>query len=144
MSLAPAAVAAKAHSFKATYTGRGTGDLTATGASGRASASGSGNVIGKSTLSGAATGVAKSPTCVTFNGKAKLEGSGGSIALKARGAQACTSGQTGGAKVAFSGTATVIGGTLKFAGAHGTLSFTGVYVEQTGSVTISFKGRVTY
>ena len=141
--MAPAAVAARAHSFKATYTGHGTGEVTATGAAGRAAASGSGNVIGPSTLSGAATGVVQSATCVAFTGKAKLKGSGGSLVLKANGARACTSGQAG-ANVSFSGTAKVTGGTRKFAGARGTLSFTGVYVKQTGSVTISFKGRVTY
>jgi hypothetical protein len=143
VSFAPAALAARVHSFKAAYTGHGAGAVTATRASGHASASGSGNVIGRSTLSGAATGIVQSPTCVAFNGKARLKGSGGSIVLRARGAQACISGQTG-ANVKFSGKATVTGGTRKFAGARGTLSFTGVYAKQTASVTISFKGRVTY
>jgi hypothetical protein len=142
VSFAPTALAARVHTFKATYTGHGAGEVTATAASGHASASGSGNVIGRSTLSGMATGVVRSPTCVAFNGKATLKGSGGSIVLRARGAQACTSGAE--ANVAFSGTATVTGGTRKFAGARGTLSFKGVYAKQAGSVTISFKGRVTY
>ena len=35
-------------------------------------------------------------------------------------------------------------GTYVLAGARGTLSFTGVYRSQTATVTISFKGRVTY
>jgi len=116
--------------------------VTATAASGDAGASGTGNVIGRSTLSGTATGVVESPTCVAFNGKATLKGSGGSIVLRARGAQTCTS-ETA-ANLAFSGKATVTGGTRKFAGARGTLSFTGVYAKETASVTISFKGRVTY
>jgi len=103
VSFAPAALAARVHSFKAAYTGHGAGAVTT--ASGHASASGSGNVIGRSTLSGAATGIVQSPTCVAFNGKARLKGSGGSIVLRARGAQACISGQAG-ANVKFSGKAT--------------------------------------
>lgn len=143
LSMTPAAGAARVHSFKAKYTGHGAGQATATGASGHASASGTGNVIGPSSFSGAATGVVQGQSCVAFTGRAKLKGRAGTILLSVHGAQACTSAQTG-ANVAFSGTASVTGGTRRFAGASGRLSFTGVYVKETGSVTISLNGRVTY
>jgi hypothetical protein len=110
-------------------------------ASGSATATGRGTLIGPSTLRGAANGVATSQTCVAFSGRAILKGRVGSIKLAARGARACDS---SGTVVAFSGSATVTGGTARFAGARGTLSFSGKYVRRTGSVTIAFRGRLRY
>jgi hypothetical protein len=46
--------------------------------------------------------------------------------------------------VPFSGSAAVVKGTSRFAGATGTLSFTGTYAAESGAVTISFSGRVSY
>ncbi len=143
LSATSVADAARVHAFRAKYTGTGSGQATARGASGHASGSGTGNVIGPSRFSGAATAVVQSQSCVVFNGKLTMKGRGGRIVLSAHGGHACTSGPTG-ANVAFSGTATVTDGTGRFAGARGTLSFTGSYVKETGSVTISFKGRVSY
>ena len=141
LSLAPVATAARAHSFRAKYTGTGTGQLTATGVTGQASASGTGNVIGPSTLKAAATGIAQSSECFAVNARFTLKGRGGKIFLRVQDDRICASDA---ANVAFSGTATVTGGARKFAGSRGTLSFKGVYVKETQSVTISFKGRVTY
>ena len=135
--------AARVHAFRAKYIGTGSGQATATGASGHASGSGTGNVIGPGRFSVAATAVVLSETCASFDGRFTLKGRGGRIVLTAHDVRACAP-ESAGAKFAFSGTATVTGGTRKFAGARGTLSFSGAYVKETGAVTISFKGRVRY
>ena len=139
----PVALAAKGHAFTATYTGKGTGQVSGTSASGSATATGHGSMIGKSTLSGSASGTFTSQTCVTFSGTATLKGKTGSIMLAAHGANACAE-ATDANTVSFSGNATVTGGTSTFAGAHGTLSFKGTYDRQNGAVTISFKGEINY
>jgi hypothetical protein len=139
----PFARAATGHPFTATYRGTGSGDVNGTTASGSATASGRGQLIGAGLLTGSATGRFTSPTCVVFSGTAVLKGTAGSIRVAARNAQACA--DTADANsVSFSGHAKVTGGTSTFAGAQGTLAFRGTYVSQTGAVTISFKGRLTY
>jgi hypothetical protein len=140
---APVALPATGHAFNASYRGHGSGDVSGTRASGSATASGRGRLIGPGTLTGSASGVFVSQTCVVFSGTATLEGTAGSIRLGAHGAQACADG-TDAASVTFSGRAQVTGGTSTFAGAHGTLSFTGTYVRASGAVTISFSGRIRY
>ena len=128
VSAAPGA-GAEGHRFTAVYRGHGSGQLDGTSASGSATASGRSNLVGPGTLSGAARGT------VTLRGEAA------SITLTARGAKACAAGSDG-STVSFSGTAKVTGGTAGLTGARGTLSFKGMYVRQTGVVTISFTGRV--
>ena len=105
--------------------------------------SGRGRPIGRGTLKGSATGTFTSSTCVTFSGSAVLRGGRGTLKLKARNAQACTSASSGD-RVTFSGKARVVGGTSAFAGARGVLTFSGTYVRSTGAVSISFRGRLTY
>jgi len=142
-ALAPAAQSAgSSHAFSATYTGKGHGRVTRTGASGSATAVGRGTPIGRSTLSGSATGVFTSSSCLTFRGTAVLKRASGSIKLAARGVKICPPSVA--ATVGFSGTARVTGGTAKFAGATGTLRYSGRYVGQEGSLTITFKGHITY
>jgi hypothetical protein len=138
----PVALPAKSHAFTASYTGSGTGQASGTSASGSATATGRGKIIGPSTLRGSASGVFTSQTCVAFNGKAVLKGKPGSIKLAVRDAHACAG--TDPNKVSFSGTAKVTGGTATFAGARGTLTFSGTYSRQSNKVTISFRGRITY
>jgi hypothetical protein len=104
--------------------------------------SGRGRLIGASTLSGQGHGVATSATCVTFIGAAVLKGQTGLIMLAARNATACAAGDAG--TVSFSGRARVTGGTDAFAGARGNVSFSGRYTRQTGAVTISLRGKITY
>ena len=141
--VAPVALPAKSHAFTASYTGHGSGEVSGTSASGSATATGRGTIIGRGTLTGSASGVFTSQTCVVFSGTAVLQGRAGSIRLAARGARACA-GSTDANNVAFSGSAHVTGGTSTFAGAHGTLSFTGTYLKQNGAVTISFRGRISF
>jgi hypothetical protein len=130
------------HRFSATYAGHGRGEASGTRASGSATLRGRGRLIGRGTMSGSAHGTFTSQTCVTFSGKAVLRGKTGSLRLRARHAQACATG--GGNSVSFSGTATVTGGAVTFAGARGRLSFRGTFDRTTGSVKVSLSGVIRY
>jgi hypothetical protein len=143
LTTAPNALSAKSHIFSANYTGKGSGALNGTSASGNAAMVGRGMPIGRSTLSGSARGVLTNRTCVLFSGTAVLKGTAGSIQLSAHRAQACVSG-TNANDVSFSGGASVAGGTSAFAGAHGMVSFHGTYARDSGAVTISINGKITY
>jgi hypothetical protein len=140
LSSAPVAMAARSHIFRAAYSGHGAGAVSGTTASGSATMSGSGPLIGAGTLSGSAHGVFTSQTCVVFSGTAILKGATGSRARQAHACAAATDANT----VSFSGSAAVTGGTATFAGAHGRLAFSGTYHGQTGAVTLSLRGRITY
>jgi len=139
----PTASAAQEHTFTATYTGHGSGQLNGVQASGQGTARGRSFLIGRSTLTGSATGRLASASCLSFNGRAVLKGQPGSIKLKAHSGRACLP-ATGARKVPFSGRALVTGGTKKFAGARGRLRFRGAYAAETGTVTITFTGTLTY
>jgi hypothetical protein len=130
------------HRFAATYAGTGQGQTAGTSASGSATLSGRGRLIGKGALRGSGHGTFTSGTCVTFVGRAVLSGRNGSLRLVARGARACAG--AGGNDVAFSGRATVTGGTATFAGARGRLSFHGTFDRASGSVRIALSGRIRY
>jgi hypothetical protein len=131
------------HKFSATYTGHGSGQVSGTSASGSATASGHGNLLGTSTMSGSARGTVTSPTCVSFSGTATLKGAHGTFILSAHDAEACA-GSTSSGDVGFSGNASVTRGTGTFAGAHGTLAFRGAYTQATSQFTITFTGRIVY
>jgi hypothetical protein len=142
LSGAPPAMAARSHIFRAAYRGSGPGEESGTTASGSATMSGRGSLIGASTLNGSGHGVFTSQTCVVFSGNAILKGATGSLRLRARQAHACAA-ATDANTVSFSCSAAVTGGTATFAG-HGLLAFSGTYDGQTGAVTISLHGRITY
>jgi hypothetical protein len=140
---APSALGARTHHFTGTYTGTGNGVASGNTASGSGTAAGRGTGIGASTLNGSAKGVFISRTCVAFDGTAVLKGTTGSIRLAAHGARACAT-TTDGSEVSFSGSAKVAGGAGLFAHAHGTLSFSGTYARQSGVLSISFRGTISY
>src|SRR4029079_9542019 len=97
------------------------GQVSGTTASGSATLSGRGKLIGASTLSGEGHGVATSAACVTFGGTAVLKGHAGTVMLATRNANACAAADA--STVSFSGHARVTGGTEAFAGARGNVSF---------------------
>lgn len=137
---APTAPAASGHRFKATYTGQASGQVNGSEASGNATATGRGKLIGASTLRASGQGLL-SGECVDFTGTVLLKGRPGAIRLALRGGHACADAAS---RASFSGRAKVIRGTATFAGARGKLSFTGTYDVRTRVVTISFSGRISY
>ena len=143
VSTACPATAATGHRFTAAYTGHGSGQASGSTASGSATAAGSGNLIGAGTLTGSGSGTFTSPSCVAFSGTATLKGPHGTVTLHARRGSACAEAADA-SSVSFSGSAAVTGGTGTFAGARGVLSFVGSFTSQSGSVRVSFSGRLRY
>ena len=143
LAATPVALSAKNHRFTASYSGKGSGAVSGTSASGSATLVGRGTSIGRGTLRGSARGTFTSTTCVVFSGTAVLKGTAGSIRLSARRGRACASG-TNPTLVSFSGTANVSRGTARFRGARGTVSFHGTYARNSGAVTISLAGTLNY
>ena len=140
-SAAPLA-AARHGMLNATYTGRASGAVSGTSASGSASTTGRGSLVGKSTFSGSATGDASSPPCIHFTGTGAIKSAGATINLVSLpGASACISSASGDSG-SFTGKAKISGGTGRFAHARGRLSFSGAYVGHTVRITLT--GNVTY
>ena len=73
----PPSLAATSHRFKATYTGQAAGQANGSEASGTATATGRGKLIGASTLHASGHGVV-SGECIDFTGTALLKGRAGS------------------------------------------------------------------
>jgi hypothetical protein len=138
---APTALPATAHAFRATYAGHGAGAVSGTNVSGSASLTGRGAPIGRGGMTGSATGHFVSSSCVVFDGTAVLRGTAGTVSVAAHAGRACGG---GGSSVSFSGHVAVTGGTGRFSGAKGTLSFSGTYTQAGGAVRITFAGRLTY
>lgn len=143
MLVVSSAGGAQTQAFTASYSGTGSGYANGKKAAGVGTMSGRGRPIGRSTLKGSGLGVFTSSTCVTFSGKANINGARGSLRLAMSGGQACAS-DSAADSVSFHGRAHVVGGTKKFAGAGGTLRFTGTYTRSTRAVSISFRGRISY
>ena len=143
MLVVGAAGAVQTQSFTGTYSGTGSGYASGKKAAGVGTMSGRARVIGRSTLRGSGLGTFTSSECLRFSGNATIRGSRGSLRLAMHGGQACAS-DSAADTVSFHGTARVVGGSKKFAGAGGALRFTGMYTRSTRAVTISFRGRLTY
>jgi hypothetical protein len=137
-----AAGAAQTQTFSATYSGTASGHASGNKAFGSGTMSGRGRLIGRSTLKGFGVGTFTTSGCAAFGGRVTLKGARGSLRLKMHSAQACSSSSADG--VSFSGRARVVGGTKEFAGAAGTLRFTGTYMRSTGAVSVSLRGRISY
>jgi hypothetical protein len=137
------ALAATNHPFAGSYIGRGEGVVAGTIAAGSASGTGHASAIGAGSFHGSAHGTVTSETCATFAGRALLKGTSGTLTVSASGGRACVDAAAE-SNAAFSGHATVTGGTGTAAGAHGTVTFKGSYNGKTGTVTLSFKGTISY
>jgi hypothetical protein len=135
--------AAQTQTFTASYSGTGSGYANGKKAAGVGTMSGRGRLIGRSTLKGSGLGTFTSTGCVSFGGRATIRGAHGSLRLAMHSAQACAS-DSAGDSISFSGKARVVGGSKKFAGAGGTLRFTGTYIRSTRLVSVSLRGRISY
>jgi len=102
--------------------------VTATSVTGH----GSGTLLGSSAMSGHGTGTAAN-TCDPFSGSGSLSGAGSRLTIKvvtSAKTQACATSQAAPTTVVVNGVATVTGGTGKYKGAKGTLSFKGSFNVQ--------------
>lgn len=97
-------------------------------------ATGTGNVGGLSVMTGTAS-AAPTSQCDTFDGKGVISGGGNSLNLIFDStSQGCSDSDSAPASVSMKGTAKITGGTGKFAGATGTLTFKGSFNINTRGV----------
>ena len=128
----PAADASVA--FSGTYTGKlsivwGDTYLQVTGVNG----TGSGNVLGLTDMSGTAA-AAPAGICDTFDAKGSISGGGSSINVTFdSSAKGCAEDESAPTTIKITGTATITGGTGKYAGASGVLKVTGTFSVKGGS-----------
>jgi hypothetical protein len=91
--------------------------------------------LGASTMSGTGSG-SDTSTCDPFGGAGTLKGAGSVIRIKvvsSSSQQACAAGDSAPTSVTVKGVATVLGGTGKYAGATGNLTFTGGFSIQSSA-----------
>ena len=128
----PAADASVA--FSGTYKGKlsivwGDTYLQVTGVNG----TGSGNVLGLTEMSGTAA-AAPAGICDTFDAKGSISGGGSSINVTFdSSAKGCAEDESAPTTIKITGTATITGGTGKYAGASGVLKVTGTFSVKGGS-----------
>jgi hypothetical protein len=128
----PAADASVA--FSGTYKGKlsivwGDTYLQVTGVNG----TGSGNVLGLTEMSGTAA-AAPAGICDTFDAKGSISGGGSSINVTFdSSAKGCAEDESAPTTIKITGTATITGGTGKYAGASGVLKVTGSFSVKGGS-----------
>jgi len=139
---AVAGTAAKKIPFAGAYSGNATTKITNSVAAISATGSGTGTLIGKSSISGLGTGDTSQQPCVPFTGTGVLKGTGTTLTFKVTpGSSSC--GDESGENFAISGHATVLKGTGKLAKAKGTLKMTGTYTHSTGAFTLKLFGTLT-
>ena len=128
--------------FAATYAGTATVAVNDQIADISASGSGTGTLIGRSSISGKGTGDASAQPCVPFTGPGTMTGAGTKLVFSVVSvSQGC--GDEQGQVFSLSGKAKVTSATGKLAKAKGTLKFTGVYDRGQGTFSVKFKGTLT-
>ena len=127
-------VAGATVAFSGTYKGKlsivwGDTYLQVTGVNG----TGSGNVLGLTDMSGTAS-AAPAGLCDTFDAKGSIAGGGSSLNVSFdSSAKGCAEDESAPTTIKITGTATITGGTGKYAGATGVLKVTGTFNVKGGS-----------
>ena len=150
-TLAFAALAAgtglsKTSPFAASYAGRVTEQVSGQDVTAIASGRGTGTLVRASTLAGVVQATTANPPCSPLSGPGTIKSSAGKLKLKIQPtlSRGCAASEEDQNDITFSGTAKVVGGTLKFKKARGTLHFSGHYDRTVGTFTTKLTGRLTY
>lgn len=142
-ALAGTVASSKKSPFTASYAGRAvvratgdtTADLSVRGA-------GTGNVVGKSTITGVGKGFQGDP-CSAFTGTGSIVSKLGRLNFTLNpGAKACPSADNPDVS-AITASVKITGGTAKLKTARGTLKLTGTYDRGTGKFASTFKGVIS-
>jgi len=139
------AFAARTIAFKGTYAGTVTEKVDGVTVTALAVGSGTGTLVGKSKLAGTVTATTADPPCSPLSGPGTIAGAVGKlkVALTPT-SRGCAASEEDRDNVLVSGTAKVVGGTLKFKKARGTLRFSGQYDRKAGTFSVKLTGTFTY
>jgi hypothetical protein len=131
--------------FKGSYAGTVTEKVDGQTVTALATAAGTGTAVGKGRLNGTVTATTANPPCSPLSGPGTIGGLPGKLKLSvvptSRGCAASEDDQN---NITISGTAKVVGGTLKFRKARGSFHFSGHYDRQAGTFTVKLTGTLTY
>lgn len=131
--------------FSASYAGTATEKVDGQKVTAVTTGTGTGTVVRKSKLSGVVNATTAEPPCSPLSGPGTIAGTVGKLKLTilptSRGCAASEEDQN---HISVSGTAKVVGGTLAFRKARGTLRFTGHYNRETGAFDVKLTGSITY
>jgi hypothetical protein len=136
----------KTVAFKGAYTGTVTEKVNGQAVTALAKGTGVGTAIGKGALSGIVSATTANPPCSPLNGPGTLAGSKGKLKLTVVPATShgCAASEEDQTNISVSGNVKVIGGTLLFRKAKGTLHFSGTYDRTSGTFAIKLTGKLTY
>lgn len=131
--------------FKASYAGTAVTKVTGDRIDYQANGTGSGTLVKKSKIQGVGVGDKSTPPCAPFNGPGSITSAAGKLKLSVlRTSRACAASESDTDNVSLSGTVKVLGGTLKFKRAKGSLHFSGHFTRSTGRFTLQIRGTLTY
>jgi hypothetical protein len=131
--------------FKGTYKGNVTEKVDGSNVTAVASASGTGSAVGSSKLAGTVKATTANPPCSPILGPGTISSAKGKLKINVvTGSRGCAAGEDDQDNISLSGTAKVVGGTLKFKRAKGSLHFSGHYDRKAGSFNVTLTGSLTY
>ncbi len=131
--------------FKGTYLGKVTEKVDGTNVTASASGAGKGTAIGVGKLAGVVKGTTANPPCSPILGPGTISGLKGKLKISVTtGSRGCAAGEDDQDNISVSGTAKVVGGTLKFRKAKGSLHFSGHYDRKAGTFNVTLTGSLTY
>jgi hypothetical protein len=140
---AASALAARSVGFTAKYSGKVTEKVSGQTVNAAVKGTGTGNLVGKSAISGAVVATTSDSPCAPFFGPGSITGPKGVLKLKVTPtSRGCAAGEDDRDNISVSGTATITGGTKKFKKAKGTLRFTGHYDRSSGAFNVKLTGSV--
>jgi hypothetical protein len=141
--LAASTLAARSPAFTAKYSGKVTEKVSGQTVNAAVKGTGTGNLVGKSTISGAVVATTSDSPCAPFFGPGAITGPKGVLKLKVTPAsKGCAAAEDDRDNISVAGTATVLGGTKTFKKAKGTLRFTGHYDRSSGAFNVKLTGSV--
>jgi len=145
-ALAAAPKKPKTVPFKGSYAGTVTEKVDGQNITSLATATGVGTAVGKGKLLGTVAATTANPPCSPLSGTGTLTGPKGNlkVTLIPALAKGCAASQDDQNNITVSGMAKVVGGTLQFKKAKGTIHFSGPYDRQAGTFSVKFTGKLTY
>jgi hypothetical protein len=142
---ASVALGATTRTFTASYKGKVTERVNGNIVNATARGTGSGNIVGRSSVSGSVVANSSNPPCGPFTGPGSIKSSKGLLKVKVLpGSRGCAAGQDDQNNISLIGNLKFVGGTNKFKKAKGSVHFSGHYDRGTGAFTVKLTGKITY
>jgi hypothetical protein len=132
--------------FKGSYAGTVTEKVDGQNVTALSTGTGVGTAVGKGKLLGTVAATTANPPCSPLSGTGTLTGPKGrlKVTLVPALAKGCAASEQDQTDITVSGTAKVVGGTLIFKKAKGTIHFSGPYDRKAGTFSVKFTGTLTY